>query len=295
MQARYDCEYKKENGKWKISKLHLYSIMRTPYDKGWAKEALPLSKPSKNLPPDKPSSVYYENYPSVFVPPFHFENPVTEGRKPLTEPDFKELSAEDLALLMNDLEKRIGLLQDAYDVERLHAVYGYYLARNQWDDLTGIFAPDGTIEIAQRGVYKGHKGIRRNLDLYGVQDQLPGQLHNHMQYQPVIHVSEDGQTAFMRSRAFSMMGSYQGSGMWMGGVYENIFVKRNGIWMLYKDQVFNTYFAPYDQGWKDLQRRNPPGINNENPPDAPPSVYFEMYPSAFLSPFHYSNPVTGKN
>ena len=291
----YENEYKKENGKWKISKLHLYSIMRTPYDKGWAKEALPLSKPSKNLPPDKPSSVYYENYPSVFVPPFHFENPVTEGGKPLTEPDFKELSAEDLALLMNDLEKRIGLLQDAYDVERLHAVYGYYLARNQWDDLTGIFAPDGTIEIALRGVYRGHKGIRRNLNLYGEQDQLPGQLHNHMQYQPVIHVSKDGQTALMRSRAFSMMGSYRGSGMWMGGIYENIFVKRNGVWMLYKDQVFNTYFAPYDQGWKGLQRRNPPGINNENPPDAPPTVYFEMYPSAFLPPFHYPNPVTGKN
>jgi hypothetical protein len=98
----------------------------------------------------------------------------------------------------------------------------------------------------------------------------------------------------MRSRAFSMMGSYQGSGMWMGGVYENICVKRNGVWMLYKDQVFNTYFAPYDEGWKDLQRRNPPGINSENPPDAPPTIYFEMYPSAFLPPFHYPNPVTGK-
>ena len=290
----YENEYKKENGKWKISRLHLYSIMRTPYDQGWAREALPRSTPGEHLPPDQPPSVDYENYPAVFVPPFHFENPVTGSREPLTEPEFKDLSAKELVSLMDDLEKRTGLLQDADDVERLHAIYGYYLARNQWDDLTGIFAPDGTIEIAQRGVYKGHKGIRRNLDLYGVQDQLPGQLHNHMQYQPVIHVSEDGQTALMRSRAFSMMGSYQGTGMWMGGVYENIFVKRNGAWVLYKDQVFNTYFALYDQGWKDLNRRNPPGINNENPPDALPTVYFEMYPSAFLPPFHYANPVTGE-
>jgi ketosteroid isomerase-like protein len=290
----YENEYKKENGKWKISRLHLYSIMRTPYDQGWAKAALPRSTQNEQYPPDQPPSVDYRNYPSVFIPPFHFENPVTGGRKPLAEPDLKGLSEEELDSLLDDLEKRIGLLQDADEVERLHAVYGYYLAGNQWDDLTGIFAPDGTIEIAQRGVYKGYKGIRRNLNLYGEQDQLPGQLHNHMQYQPVIHVSEDGQTAFMRSRAFSMMGAYNGSGMWMGGVYENIFVKRNGTWMIYKDQVFNTYFAPYDQGWKDLNRRNPPGINNENPPDAPPSVYFEMYPSAFLPPFHYPNPVTGK-
>ncbi|MFC1838053.1 nuclear transport factor 2 family protein [Thermodesulfobacteriota bacterium] len=290
----YENEYKKENGIWKISRLHLYSIMRTPYDKGWAKAALPRSTPGEYFPPDQPSSIDYENYPSVFVPPFHFKNPVTGNRETLTEPEHKELSAQGLTALMDDLEKRIVLLQDADEVERLQAVYGYYLARNQWDDLTGIFAPEGTIEIAQRGVYRGHKGIRRNLNLYGVQDQLPGQLHNHMQYQPVIHVSKNGQTAYMRSRAFSMMGSYEGSGMWMGGVYENIFVKRNGVWMLYKDQVFNTYFATYDQGWKDLQRRNPPGINNENPPDSPPSVYFEMYPSAFLPPFHYPNPVTGK-
>ena len=290
----YENEYRKENGKWKISKLHLYSTMRTPYDQGWAETALPRSTPSRYLPPDHPPSVDYENYPSVYVPPFHFENPVTGSKKNAIEPAFKELSGEELISILGDLEKRVALLEDADEVERLHAVYGYYLARNQWDHLTGIFAPDGTIEIAQRGVYQGHKGIRRNLNLYGVQDQLPGQLHNHMQYQPVIHISEDGQTAFMRSRAFSMIGSYQGLGMWMGGVYENIFEKRNGIWMLYKDQVFNTYITSYDQGWKDLQRRNPPGINNENPPDAPPTLYFEMYPSAFLPPFHYSNPVTGK-
>ena len=290
----YENEYKKENGIWKISKLHLYSIMRTPYDKGWAEAALPRSAPNKYLPPDQPSSVDYENYPSVFTPPFHFEHPVTGSRETLIEPKFKVLSDEDLSLILDDLEKRVGLLQDADEVERLQAIYGYYLARNQWDDLTGIFAPDGTIEVGLRGVFKRHKGIRRNLDLYGVQDQLPGQLHNHIQYQPVIHVSKDGQTALLRSRAFSVMGSYQGTGMWMAGVYENIFEKRNGIWMLYKDQVFNTYIAFYDQGWKDLQRRNPPGIDNENPPDAPPTIYFEMYPSAFLPPFHYSNPVTGK-
>ncbi len=289
----YENEYRKENGVWKISKLHLYSTMRTPYDKGWAKTALPRSVPDDSFPPDYPSSVEYDNYPVFFIPPFHYENPVTGTRQKVIKPERKDLPEKELDLLLTDLEKRAGLLKDAEEVERLHVIYGYYLARNQWDDLTEIFTPDGTIEIAQRGVYKNRKGIRRNLNLYGIQDELHGQLHNHMQYQPVIHVAGDGQTAYMRSRAFSMMGHYQGLGMWMGGIYENIFEKREGIWMLHRDQVFNTYFADYDEGWKDLQRRNPPGINNENPPDAPPTIYFEMYPSPFLPPFHYSNPVTG--
>ena len=45
---------------------------------------------------------------------------------------------------------------------------------------------------------------------------------------------------------------------------------------------------------KDLPPRDPPGITDSNPPDLPPSVVFEMYPSTFLPPFHYPNPVTGE-
>src|SRR3970282_1007267 len=95
------------------------------------------------------------------------------------------------------------------------------------------------------------------------------------------------------SRAFSIMGQYGAYSMWMGGVYENQFVKEDGIWKIKKDQVFNTYFAQYAVGWKDLVPRPPPGITATNPPDAPPTHPFEMYPRAFLPPFPYANPVTG--
>ena len=290
----YENEYVKEDGVWKISKLHLFSTMRTPYDQGWTKEALPRSTPSTTLPPDQPPSVDYANYPTVFAPPYHYENPVTGNKAVAASPDASNLAEQQFDSLLSDLEQRAGLLQDEQEIERLHVIYGYYLARNQWDDLAGIFADDGSIEIAMRGVYRGHPSIRRNLNLYGVQGELKGQLHNHMQFQPVIDVSEDGQSALMRSRAFSMLGTYQKNATWMAGVYENIFVKRDGVWQLYKDQVFNTYFAVYGDGWKDSERRDPPGITDGNPPDEPPTLPFEMYPSAFLPPFHYKNPVTGE-
>jgi hypothetical protein len=116
-----------------------------------------------------------------------------------------------------------------------------------------------------------------------------------MQYQPVIHVAEDGKTAQLRARALSMMGNYGKAGMWMGGIYENRFVKENGVWKFRHDQVTNTYFIPYDEGWKDLKPRPPPGVSTTNPPDKPPSVQFEMYPRvSSMPPFHYDNPVTGK-
>jgi len=116
-----------------------------------------------------------------------------------------------------------------------------------------------------------------------------------MQYQPVIHISEDGQTANLRSRAFSMMGTFGNQGRFMGGTYENIFQKRDGRWLLYKDQQINTYFAGTDDGWINLTRSAPPGITDSNPPDEPPTMDFEMYPKAFLPPYHYDNPVTGRS
>lgn len=293
----YENEYIFEDGVWKISKLHLYTTMRTPYEDGWGVTALPRTTPSASLPPDMPSTEDYENYPAVFVPPFHYENPVTGARQAEThgEEAVAQLNSVDaIEQVLARVGHRLGLLQDADAVERLHTIYGYYLAHNQWDELSGIFAEDGTIEIALRGIYKGRAGVRRNLDLYGVQYELEGTLHNHMQYQPVIHIADDGQSAQMRSRAFSMMGNYEGTGRWMGGTYENIFVKRDGVWQILKDQQINTYFATYDEGWQDLALRPAPGINDTNPPDAPPSLYFEMYPSPYLPAYHYKNPVTGR-
>jgi hypothetical protein len=293
----YENEYRFEDGVWKLSKLKLYSTMQTPFGDGWGVSALPRSTPSTVVPPDQAPSSDYKNYPAVFVPPFHYQNPVTTSAVPAMPDASVAQTLTDIGTVstaLDSLGQRADLLQDADAVERLHTIYGYYLAHNKWDELTGIFTEDGTIEIALRGVYKGRASVRRNLDLYGVQDELKGTLHNHMQYQPVIHIAADGQSALMRSRAFSLMGNYGGSGRFMGGTYENLFVKRDGLWQLHKDQQMNTYFAEYNQGWKDLVWRAAPGITAANPPDAPPSTYFEMYPKAFLPPFHYKNPVSGK-
>lgn len=292
-------EYVKEDGVWKIRRQHFYTTMYTPYEAGWAKQAIPNEGPSAQLPPDRPPTVAYEAYPQAFVVPFHYENPVTGSGIELSTQRIVNGplagDADQLAELLASLEKRVGSLEDITQLERMNSIYGYYLAHLQWDDLTGIFSPTGTIEIAMRGVYVGSASVRRNLNLYGqATDDQFGLQHNHMQFQPVIDVAPDGQSAKMRSRALSIMGQWERYSQWMGGVYENDYVKENGVWKIKHDQVFNTYFVPYTVGWKDSMPRPPPGITATNPPDAPPTHPFEMYPSPFLPPFHYANPVTGQ-
>jgi hypothetical protein len=293
-------EYVKDAGVWKIRRLHFYPTMYTPYEDGWGKTIRRASSFDPALGPDRPSAGVRQNLDGVAVPPFHYPNPVTGASvQQQTAADFASGasgrdSLEALETQVGDLEHRTGLLEDFTQLENLQMRYGYYLATLEWDRLAGLFAADGTIEIALRGVYVGRADVRRSLNLYGEPGVHEGVLHNHMQYQPVIHVAEDGQSAQVRARAFSMMGNYGRNAMWMGGIYENRFVKENGVWKFAHDQVFNTYFTQYEIGWKELQPRPPPGVSTTNPPDRPPTVQFEMYPQpTYYPPFHYPNPVTG--
>jgi len=292
----YENEYVKRDGVWRIRRLHFYPTLYSPYDAGWAKAVSAYSRFEPDLKPDDPAAAV-ESAPGLA--PFDYANPVTAPMTTQWIPTDAAVAAVGstpaaLQAAAAALMQRVGLLEDAAILENLHAMYGYYLATLEWDSLTDLWAPEGTIEIALRGVYVGKPAVRRNLNLYGQQGLDDGVLHNHMQFQPVIDVAADGQTAKMRSRAFSMMGNYGKNGTWMGGIYENTYVKRDGIWRIESDHVINTYFAPYDVGWKELAARDAPGITGSNPPDAPPTVHFEMYPRSFLPPFHYVNPVTGK-
>ncbi len=292
----YETDFVNEGGVWKIAAMTYYQTMATPYEDGWGKTGLPLEAPLSDPAPDSPPSTDYESYPAAFTPPFHYGNPVTGAGEETAAPDSALIAGDAgaLAAQLESLERRITALEDIEALENLNSIYGFYLAHNQWDSLAGIFTEDGIIEIAMRGQYVGRDAVRRNLDLYGEQGgEQHGLLHNHMQFQPVITLAPDGDTAKIRSRALSIMGQFGAYSQWMGGVYENDFTKIDGEWRIQRDQVFNTYFAPYASGWKDNDRRTPPGITDANPPDLPPSLPFEMYPSAFLPPYHYPNPVTG--
>lgn len=291
----YENEYRKERGGWKISKLHAYNIMFTEYDKGWARHAADDFWPGQRPEPDQPSTTEHKSYPDKYFVPFHYENPVTG--KPVafntTGQMERSVSPENIKDAINKLAHRLGRLEDVHNIERLQHIYGYYLDKQQWDLLAGLFTDDGSIEISQRGIYAGKDRVRDNLNLYGEQGVHHGVLHNHIQLQPVVHVAEDGNTANVRSRALSMLGTYGRVGVWGGSVYENEYVKENGVWKFKKDHLFTTMFTTYNEGWA-AAPRGAPGINQDNPPDLPPSEVYQAFPAAHMPAFHYPHPVTGE-
>ena len=76
-EATYENAYVKEGGIWKIRKLHGYITYYVEFDKGWNKGAVALPQKLDNLDPDAPPTVKYGAFPEVFVPPYHYKNPVT--------------------------------------------------------------------------------------------------------------------------------------------------------------------------------------------------------------------------
>ena len=201
---------------------------------------------------------------------------------------------------ISDLRKRVALmehrvqqLKDREAVENLISIYGYYLDKNLWDQLADLFSEDGTIEISQRGVYVGKKRIRESLELYGPRGLPHGYLHNHIQAQPVIHIAADGRTAWSRHRAISQLGSYGKDGLTHGGIYENEYVKEDGVWKIKRDHVYTTFFAVYGKGL--IAGARGAAMPSETiPPDLPPTEVYESFPGVYLPPFHYRHPVTGR-
>jgi hypothetical protein len=284
-EGTYENEYVKEGGVWKIKKLHWYAGFLAPYEGGWAKmkpvDAI-VGDVVKDLPPDMPPTVDYKPYPAAFVPPYHYENPVT-GHPAVSAP---AAAPTDATLAPWDLE--VARLEAHDTIENLQAIYGYYFDKNQWDQVADLFTDDATYEVEQRGVYKGKKRIRQALDLIGAAGAQQGLLNDEFQLQPIIHVSKDGKSAKARWRTLEMKGQHGKSGQWGAGVYENEYALQDGKWKISKLHYYLTFRADYEKGWTN-------GVvpiakaSKTLPPDAPPTEVYGSLPDVYVPPYHYAN------
>ena len=195
---------------------------------------------------------------------------------------------------LSSLETELTLLEDLQSIKRLQSAYGYYSSKAMGDDLADLFADDPrvSLELGGRGIYLGKDSIRDFFN-HDVNQLAEGELFNHVVGQGVVNVAPDGKTAKGRWRTLIQAGTYGEDGRWIEGPYENEYVKEDGVWKFSKIHWFVTLNASYDEGW---HNKSYPieGPLQDLPPDLPPSDDFKAYPGAYVKPFHYLHPVTGK-
>lgn len=197
-------------------------------------------------------------------------------------------------------EARLQRLEDIQAIERLQRAYGFYVDKNLWDQVVDLFAEKSSVELDQRGVFEGKAGVRRMFleQMGGGKVGLKkGVLFNHIQVQGVVDVAPDGKTAKARYRTIVQVQNFGGlEGFWSDGVYENEYVKEDGVWKFSKLKFWPTYYTPFHEGWsgRQLDCINGDGSGTSPGADRPSTDKAGVYPNVYYPPFHYPNPVTGK-
>jgi hypothetical protein len=219
----FENEYIKDNGVWKISRLHYYPQFGGPVDKGWDGYTNPL--------------------PLV---PYHFRNE-DEAGTPI--PPATGLAPKTTATLAS-LEQRIDALNAEDKARNLQNAYGYYIDRKMWDDVTDLFTADGVFEIAGIGVYEGPANIRKALERDGPAGLKTGQLNDHPLFDTMIEIAPGGFEARVRGLDLGMLGDFTSSrAQWSVSVFSNRFVKQDGVWKIREMRVFPILRADYGQNW----------------------------------------------
>jgi hypothetical protein len=211
---------------------------------------------------------------------------------------------------IEQLSKHIGILEDIHAIRRLQHIYGYYIDKCLYEETVELFSENCEVRF-MGGIFKGKAGARR---LYierfqknftnGVNGAVYGFLLDHPQLQDVVDVAPDGRTAKARFRSLMQAGRHElAEGetrqWWEGGIYENEYVKEDGIW---KFKVLNyrpLWHADFAKGWA----HTPPNLYQmfsetypENPlgPDELIKPTPVLWPETDVVPFHYPHPVTGE-
>ena len=217
---------------------------------------------------------------------------------------------EQLTQQVQALTQRLTNVEDRLAIERLQFSYGYYLDKCLYEEVVDLFADDGEV-VFLRGAFKSKESVAR---LYigrfrkkftnDYNGPVFGFLLDHAQMQGIVTISDDGKSAKGRFRSMMQAGMHMMAGAdtrqwWEGGVYENEYVKVDGVWKIKRLNYRCAFHGTFENGWAytkpnfvpfyteaDLYPGNPVG------PDAIDHTAVS-WPEVDVVDFHYPHPTTG--
>jgi hypothetical protein len=219
----FENEYVREDGKWRIGVHRFHPQYDGPYETGW------------------------RNWKGqdVGILPYHFTP--DESGIPIPPPVGP---APKTKASLGELEERIAVMNDESLARNLQAAYGYYVNRRMWDDVADLFTPDGVYEVGGVGVYRGAAGIRKALERMGPAGLTHGVLNDRLQFDTVVSFASGRREAHARGFELGLLGEAdKGEAYWEVSVFDNRFVKEDGLWKVREMRVFPVFRSEYSKGW----------------------------------------------
>jgi hypothetical protein len=144
----------------------------------------------------------------------------------------------------------LDALVDADAVANLQNAYGYYIDRKMWEDVADLFEADGSYEMFGAPPVRGPAAIRKALEAaHGPVGLRHGELNDHVQANLRVCISPDGREARARGLDFGMTGRNDGKAYWSTAIFDNRFVKRNGVWRVAAMRIIPRMATDYALGW----------------------------------------------
>lgn len=262
----YENEYAQEDGVWKIAFSNYYGRFAGPYEAGW-----------RNTPNGGD------------IVPFHYDPRGAGTPIPALPSNIEPVAEADMPQVLASVQTRIACLTDEAEICNLQNAYGYYLDRKMWDDVADLFVADGLMERDNEGGYFGRDSIRRGLDRFGPAGLAAGELNDRAQIELVVSLSPDGMTATGRGVELAMTGQDNATGQWSVSVFENVYVKEDGVWKFQRMRILPHMKADYAAGWAE-GALPPAGPSAEFPPDGPARETVSAYPDALAMPYSLGVP-----
>ncbi|KAI0128748.1 SnoaL-like domain-containing protein [Xylariales sp. AK1849] len=218
---------------------------------------------------------------------------------------------EQVALLRKDLSR----VSDEAEVRKLHFKYGYYLDKCLYNEVVDLFSdhPDAYVEFLGSR-YRGKAGVKRLYSgrfqktfVNGRNGPVRGFLLDHVMMQDIVDVDPSGTHAWGRMRTLMQAGTHKSirdehprghAQWWEGGLYENEYIKEDGVWKLFRYRYFPFWHADFETGWSETKENYIPFATKTYPEDplGPDEIIKQqlLWPDTRVIPFHYPHPVTGK-
>ena len=146
---------------------------------------------------------------------------------------------------LEDLERRLRVLEDIETIKKLKARYCAYCDNNyDADGIAALFTEDAVWDGGNFGRYEGREAIRTFFR--GAPRIFPFAIHQVMN--PIIEV--EGEQAKGQWYLFQPATLAEGNqAVWLAARYEEEYVKVESEWKFKRLKVFPSFLTPYDQGW----------------------------------------------
>ncbi len=153
---------------------------------------------------------------------------------------------------MEELLARVQVLEDIEAIKKLKATYCYLcdagLADERvCDELLSHFCDDASVDFGMGSTsqYEGKAALKT---FFGTVVPAAVSFCMHMVHNPIIDVQGDRATGKWYYEA-PTTDAATNSAQWMTGIYEEEYVRENGVWKFASIRTRWKYISPYDQGW----------------------------------------------